>query len=343
MQNLSKTKIKGSVVFLLFLLTMHAAVAQFAPPAGQAGTTAMYKDSTAFTAWGTGCKLVRGYQDISNPALGYPTIGDSASAIGKANGSAVVSLGDGGTAVVTFKRAITNDAGYDFAVFENSFSDTFLELAFVEVSSDGINYFRFPATSNTQDTIQLDNAAIMDARKINNLAGKYRSSYGTPFDLHELAGKPGLDINNITHVKIIDVVGSLLSTYATHDSNGKKINDPWSTPFISSGFDLDAVGIIHQVSSPSVKEFVSAIAFNVSPNPVTTTSKIYITLEEQQAITIDLLDLMGRQVAVIADHIKVQQTDLISLEQLTLQNGIYFLRVSGVHATSTKKIIFVNE
>jgi hypothetical protein len=343
MQNLLKTNMKRNLALLLFLFAMHGAIAQFAPPAGQAGTTAMYKDSTAFIAWATACKLARGYQDISNPASGYPTIGDSTSVVGKANGSSIVSLGDGGSAIVTFKSPITNGTGYDFAVFENSFSDTFLELAFVEVSSDGTHFFRFPATSNTQDTVQLDNAANMDARKINNLAGKYRALYGTPFDLEELAGSPGLDINNITQVAIIDVVGSILPAYATHDKNGKKINDPWSTPFASSGFDFDAVGIIHQVPPASVKDLVSAVTFTVFPNPVTNASKIRVALNVPQTITIDVLDLMGRQVAIVADHIPSQQADPISLEQLNLQNGIYFLRVNGEDVSRTEKIIFVND
>ena len=36
------------------------------------------------------------------------------------------------------------------------FSDTFLELGLVEVSSDGLNYFQFESTSLTQDTLQID-------------------------------------------------------------------------------------------------------------------------------------------------------------------------------------------
>lgn len=334
---------KRNSSLLFFLLLIQVAVAQFAPPAGQPGTTAMYKDSTAFIAWATGSKIIRGYLDISDPGSGYTTTGDSTSVIGKATGNSLVSLGDGGSAIVTFKFPIANGAGYDFAVFENSFNDTFLELAFVEVSSDGVTFFRFPATSNTQDTLQMDNAANMDARLINNLAGKYRASYGTPFDLQELAGIPGLDINNITHVKLIDVVGSILPTYATHDKNGKKINDPWPTPFASSGFDLDAVGVIHQAIPNSVEDIATIRTFSVFPNPVTTASTIQVTLDAPQVITVDVLDVTGRQVAVVADHVPAQQVSLFSLEQLNLQNGIYFFRVNGLHTAATKKIIFVNE
>jgi hypothetical protein len=80
------------------------------------------------------------------------------------------------------------------------------------------------------------------------LAGKYRQGYGTPFDLEELAGTPGLNVNDVKYVRIIDVVGSIDDNYATYDSFGNKINDPWPTPFDSSGFDLEAVGVIHSLA-----------------------------------------------------------------------------------------------
>lgn len=64
--------------------------------------------------------------------------------------------------------------------------------------------------------------------------------------MQELTGIPQLNINSITHVKIIDVVGSINPTYGTHDKNNNIINDPWPTPFNSSGFDLDAIGVINQ-------------------------------------------------------------------------------------------------
>src|ERR1700739_3119800 len=140
-------------LLFLFLFLSQIIFEQFAPPAGQAGTTAMYKDSTAFIAWANFCVVQRGLQDISNPSGPKATVGDSSSAIGIADNS-VVSLGDGGIAICIFQQPIVNAPGFDFAIFENSFDGNYLELAFVEVSSDGINFFRFPATSNTQDTLQ---------------------------------------------------------------------------------------------------------------------------------------------------------------------------------------------
>lgn len=116
-------------------------------------------------------------------------------------------------------------------MFENAFTDSFLELAFVEVSSDGSNFFRFTVVSLTQTEEQVGTYGSIDARNIDNLAGKYRSGYGTPFDLEDLDGVPGLDMMSIYWIKIIDVVGILDEQAGSKDINGNLINDPWPTPF----------------------------------------------------------------------------------------------------------------
>ena len=123
------------------------------------------------------CSIVVGQEDISNPQSVLASSGDSTMAIG-APGNGVVSLGDGGYAVLTFERPIKNGNGWDFAIFENSFSNTFLESGLVEVSSDGLNYFQFESTSFTQDTLQIDAFGTINPEMINNLAGKYRATFG---------------------------------------------------------------------------------------------------------------------------------------------------------------------
>src|SRR5690606_21046661 len=107
----------------------------------------------------------------------------------------------------------------------------------------------------------------VDPTQINNLAGKYLLNYGTPFDLAELSGINGLDVQNITHIRIIDVVGSLNSVYVSRDTAGRKINDPYPTAFPQSGFDLDAVGAVH-IKSVGIAEKSSIQKLNVYPNPV---------------------------------------------------------------------------
>ncbi len=323
----------------LFLFVVQMLFAQYAPPVGQPGTTAMYKDSTAFIDWANFCVVQRGFQDISNTSGPKATVGDSSKAIGIADNS-IVSLGDAGIAICTFAQAITNAAGYDFAVFENSFSDDYLEFAFVEVSSDGINFFRFPATCNIQDTLQTGAFGLSDASLVNNLAGKYRGSYGTPFDLAELQGTSGLDIANITHVKIVDVVGSISPLYATYDKNNKKINDPWITAFASSGFDLDAVGVIHNVTI-SVEENDFENNFTVYPNPSNGREKIKVLgINGTQIFDCDLriVTILGQAISPSAFGISPTGEN-ISFEENNLQPGIYFLQIKTKNKSFTKKII----
>ncbi len=312
--------------FLFCLLVLPLlTVAQFAPPVGQAGTTAMHKDSSAFINWATFCNITKGLKDISNSAGGYPTVGDSSKVIAKAD-NGVVSLGDGGIAICTFQNAITDGPGPDFAVFENSFSDDYLEFGFVEVSSDGINFFRFPATCNIQDTAQTGSFGLSNTSLVNNLAGKYRALYGTPFDLLELQGISGLNINAITHVKIIDVVGSINASYATYDINSNKINDPWPTAFASSGFDLDAVGVIHDITN-SVKENAEDV-FVVYPNP----AKEFVNIK-LPAVNFELriMDLTGNELYKVNNVNKIDVRDLDA--------GIYFIEVKSDKKIITKKII----
>ena len=67
--------------------------------------------------------------------------------------------------------------------------------------------------------------------------------------MDELKDSQALDLNWIPFVRLIDVVGSIDSVWGSRDSKGRLINDPWPSPFPSSGFDLDAVGVIHNTLS----------------------------------------------------------------------------------------------
>jgi len=251
---------------VLFIGTTFAFGQSYAPAPGISGSTAIAKDSSCFVAWATGIQVTRGSVDISTPTLTLATFGQEEYALGIAegDGTSVVSLGDSGVAVVTFDSPITNNAGPDFAIFENGFTDDYMEFAHVEVSSDGINFVRFLSHSESPVVVQLDNFMFGDCRMVNNLAGKYRQGFGTPFDLEELTGNPLLDVNAITHVKLIDVIGSISAGIGTTDAFGNMINDPFPTPFESCGFDLDAVGVIHQLPL-SINE--QALSYQLYPNP----------------------------------------------------------------------------
>ena len=328
------------VLIFGFIIGLHLQ-AQFAPAAGQPGSSALHKDSSIFKAWATQCNVTRGYQDISNVLSGLTTVGDSSLALGKAGDNGIVSLGDGGYAIVTFNTPIKNGPGPDFAIFENTFIDSFLELAFVEVSSDGKNFVRFKPTSYTQDTIQTGPFGYTNPKKINNLAGKYRALYGTPFDLEELALFSNINIDAITHIKIIDVVGSLNNQYAQYDQYNHKINDPWPTPFPSSGFDLDAVGVMYPVGT-GIEKVKGIAGLKLFPNPATNYCNLEINAFENHEGTLTIFDATGK--LVFEENIGLnlgQNTKRIDLANY--DNGCYQICISTKNETTTLPIIIAHE
>ena len=168
------------------------------------------------------------------------------------------------------------------------------------------------------DTTKLIVVSEVDYLKINNLAGKYRAGFGTPFDLAELKDSANLDINQIRFVRIVDVVGSINTNYARRDSKGRKINDPWPTRFASSGFDLDAVGVIHQnpttnvVNAKSTKIFVQ--------NPV---ENQMLRVNSTAHFEAQIFDFQGREMA----RFDVNKGE--NLLPVFLENGMYIFACKG--------------
>ena len=280
----------------------------YAPAPSENGSTAIYKDSSVFISWGSSVEIVRGSIDIQYPGQGIVSYGLETNALGAPDNN-VVSLGDGGQAVFHFTTSIKNGPGPDFAIFENGFADHYMELAFVEVSSDGIDYYPFESTSETPTDIQLDNFSYSDCGYIKNLAGKYRVYYGTPFDLEELEDVSGIDINHITNIRITDVVGCINPEFASIDSQGNIINDPYPTPFESGGFDLDAIGVIH--NNLSIQEH--QINYSAFPNP----ADDIINVNGFNQDKIYIFDAFG---------LLVKEFNGASTSVQNLASGLYFIR-----------------
>lgn len=320
-------KILSIFLVVLPLLSM----AQFAPSAGRESEDAINADDPAFVGWATGCVVTRGPVRIDRPQQGLASYGTDEDALGKADDSLLVSLGDGGNAVLTFASPICNQEGPDFAVFENAFVwnvDTtlnFMELAFVEVSSDGEYFVRFPAVSLLQDTVQFGSFQCTDPTLVHNLAGNHPAHFGTPFDLDELPADDNLNVNRITHVRVVDVVGCIKPEYATYDSEGHIVNDPWPTAFNSCGFDLDAVGVIHDVAHSGVDDYAHE-ALLVYPNPTSTT----LSVKTEQAVTMKICSLTGQQLLSVEGN---------TVDVSMLSNGMYLVCIAIDGKTIVNKFV----
>lgn len=216
-------------------------------------------EPSASMIWAASATIEPGPVDATAPDGATASYGSASDATGPSDAAddvtvGVVSLGDGGIATLKLASPVADGAGPDIAVYENGFDQAFLELAHVEVSSDGIHFVRFPSVSGTQTDHQIGGFTYngIDPTDLHNLAGKYEAGLGTAFDLNELRGaSPRLDVSHITHIRIIDVVGSINPTFGSTDSHGNFINDPFKTNFITGGFDLDAAGGLHAAPATS--------------------------------------------------------------------------------------------
>jgi hypothetical protein len=188
---------------------------------------------------------------IFNPAnaLGSPALGNG-----------VHSLGLGGELTLGFAVPITNGPGADFLVGENPFRlagswwQTFAEVMFVEVSSDGQQFVRFPARY-FGPAVQPGAFGTVPVGSYANLAGQHPvlatspavdaqdvvDAGGDAFDLADLAGHPlvqsgAVNLAAITRVRLVDVQSGV-----SLDSLGTPIFDPGA-----GSADVDAVTVIHQ-------------------------------------------------------------------------------------------------
>lgn len=174
-----------------------------------------------------------------------------------------------GSITFFYDAGIYNGAGADLAVKENGFGSGagfFAELAFVEVSSNGVDFARFPSVSlNTTSVSTIGTFQYYDMTNVYNLAGKHASNLATPFDLQDLADHSSVlagtvNLGNIKYVRLVDVVGNPASSGAAGsvDSLGNRILDNWTT-FDSGGFDIgfsgglpQAVGVLNSIPEPAM-------------------------------------------------------------------------------------------
>jgi len=164
--------------------------------------------------------------------------------------SEVLCIGFGGEIVIGIKeKIILDEPGFDFKIFENAFlnpinSKIFAEPAIVSVSQDGINYFDFP----------FDYSTLKGCAGITPVIGS-----NDPFSQDTISGD-GFDLKTIglswvKYIKIKDITNEIYKdkSHLFYDIS-------------LSGFDLDAVAILHlgNLEATSVKSELSNFSINAS-------------------------------------------------------------------------------
>ena len=181
----------------------------------------------------------------------------------------VLTLGVDAQVTVGFDVTITNGPGADFIVFENGFEaggSIFAEVAFVEVSTNGVDFARMPSRYNgatgpfpplLYGTFSglaggIPVLANVDTNAIDPFDPVV--SGGEAFDLadlrdHALVTSGALDLSEIHFVRLVDMVAG-----TDLDSEGTVVWD-------AGAADFDAISVIHHTgnqsaSGPRVRLFV---------------------------------------------------------------------------------------
>jgi hypothetical protein len=114
------------------------------------------------------------------------------------------------------------------------------------------------------------------------------------------------------------VVGTINLAYASYDSRGKIINDPWPTPFPQSGFDLDAVAVLNG-NLVGVEENMLPV---ISLYPVPAGHFLTAEIGNQNHGKIRILDAWGRQIYEWRTF-----EYMIDIDVAQLKSGIYLAEI----------------
>jgi hypothetical protein len=287
-----------------------------------------------------------------------------------------LSLGAQGEATFGFADAIRDGEGADFIVFENAFEllaapaftdptgNSFAEVCFVEVSTNGIDFVRFPTSYSGPNAAHpvFGGSAIgafdgfagsgpvyadVGAGGISPLNAALAG--GDAMDLADLAGEAlvlsGLvDLQNINFVRLIDVLEG-----TQVDSLGRTIWDDRGNDVLDSA-DIDAICILNAASEASALQPTLSIEVDAA-------NFLVVTLGDPQGLgAIDpasFVTSVNYKSFPVADFLSVFTVSAVSPQELTFTSiapvtilpmefvfGVYFENLSGKRVSLTRAVQF---
>ena len=120
------------------------------------------------------------------------------------------------------------------------------------------------------------------------------------------------------------MVFCIQDAYTRYDSQHHKINDPWPTPFSTCGFDLDAVGLVHNAPI-GIDDNQHIPQVSILPNPCSHQARFFY----------EIVDQMGQ--VVLQSSFSVST----SVDIDNLPSGIYFVTFTNPSSSLqlTKKLV----
>jgi len=348
--NLSKSRLRVRTLLAVTLLVILAApVRAQIVDSGQINEEIERTDDRILS-WATGVvDFERGWVNYLDEKAGRVSFGDPKDPLGP-NGEPF-SLGDGGWITFSFLEPVGDGDGIDLAVFENGFESgggVYMELGFVEVSSNGTDFVRLPNLARRETQPGAFEGSFSE--DFYNLAGNFVG--GTGIDLGDLLIDPDplvidgtVDLGNIQFVRVRDVIGDIAGPGTTFDSHGRAVADPFPTPFASGGMDITGVALLNPPVPSGIQDDIasstgsnSARTMVAYPNPFA--DSVRLDLDSRSIRTVEILDARGRRVAALAAAANRPYVDWDGRNShgQELPRGVYFVRGRDEQAVYTATI-----
>ncbi len=277
----------------------------------------------------------------------------------------VLSLGQGGNVVLGFSVTLVDGPGEDFTVFENPFfspigtSNAFSEAAFVEVSSNGVDFARFPSSYVGPPAPQ-SAVGSLPAGTFSGLVGGLpvlantsiglgdpfdpTVSGGEAFDLGDLSSDPlvtsgTVDLGAIHFVRIVDVVAGVDA-----DSTGQLIYDNGGL----GSADIDAVAVLHHTGNVNA----AGPAVSVSYDPA---GRLRVILSDPDGLgdldplsfraTFNLAPVTNADFAVFFPYVAVTPTSVTFTSSVVVQGqgvlGVFAVSLADLSGTRSASQFFI--
>ena len=132
--------------------------------------------------------------------------------------------------------------------------------------------------------------------------------------------------------------------FAGADFWGAFRNDLWLNPWTAlaqSGFTSDGAPVT-RVSTEDENIIPTEFALSQNfPNPFNPTTTIEFTVDTAQDIRLSVFDILGREVAVLAQGPIAAGTHTVQFDATDLASGTYFYRVTGANKSITRTMLLL--
>jgi hypothetical protein len=139
--------------------------------------------------------------------------------------------------------------------------------------------------------------------------------------------------------------GSLPDITFMHLAPGSRLIDAGTNiglPYIGSAPDLGAFEFEAATSVNNDVVDSSPRSFDLSqnfPNPFNPTTNVEIRIANSELVTLRILDVLGREIATLANEVRPAGVYTIRWDASSLPSGVYFYQLRAGHFVGTKKMV----